>query len=165
MAKRSKRLDPELSLGYQVRRCHRRFDRLLNAYLSRHGLTTGFWYYLRVLWIKDGVTQKYLSDMTNVTENTTVSVINSMIQKHLVTRTRDAEDRRKMRISLTEEGRELESEVMRYAVDINAIAGRGIDPKDIELCADVLKRMSENLQEEFDRQSPANGTAGTAVRT
>lgn len=61
MSQQAPKLDPEQSLGYQVRRCHRRFDRLLSAYLARHDLKTGFWYYLRVLWLKDGVTQKYLT--------------------------------------------------------------------------------------------------------
>lgn len=143
-------LDPEQSLGYQVRRCHRRFDRLLNAYLGRHGLKTGIWYYLRVLWRGDGVTQKYLSDMTNVTENTTVTVINTMLGQGLVERKRDANDRRKLCISLTDRGRELEKEMMQYAIDINLRARAGIDPQEIETCLSVLTRMSANLKQAFD---------------
>ena len=142
--------DPERSLGFQVRRCHRRFDRLLSVYLSRHGLKTGFWYYLRVLWLGDGVTQRYLSDMTNVTENTTVSMINSMVQQGLVTRTRDDTDRRKIRITLTDDGRALESQMKNYALEINTIAQTGIDPLELAICTSVLTRMSKNLQTAFD---------------
>lgn len=144
------RLNPERSLGYQVRRCHRRFDRLLNARLVNHDLKTGFWYYLRVLWIEDDVTQKYLSDMTNVTETTTVSMINGMAQNGLVTRTRDTVDKRKMRVKLTERGRALEGDLMKYAVDINRVALEGISPADAKTCVRVLERMSANLQAEFD---------------
>lgn len=143
-------LDPELSLGYQVRRCHRRFDRLLNAYLARHDLKTGFWYYLRILWMQDGVTQKYLSDLTNVTENTTVSMINSMVKHGLVERRRDSTDRRKLSITLTARGRALERELMNYAVDINRTAVAGIDGAEIAICVSVLSRMSTNLAAAFD---------------
>ena len=143
-------LDPEHSLGYQVRRCHRRFDRLLNAYLTPRGLQSGFWYYLRVLWRENGVTQKYLSDMTNVTENTTASMINGMMKHGLVERNPDPKDRRKVQIILTDRGKRLEDELMRYAIDINRIAVAGIDPADVSTCVAVLKRMSANLAQAFD---------------
>ncbi|MCJ2187603.1 MarR family winged helix-turn-helix transcriptional regulator [Novosphingobium beihaiensis] len=142
-------LDPEKSAGYQVRRCHRRFDRLLNSYLARHDLKTGFWYYLRILWIQDGVSQKYLSDMTNVAENTTASIINAMVNEGLVTRERDKQDKRKFCIRLTERGRALEGELMHYAAQINRVAAAGIDPAEIDLCLSVLRRMSENLADAF----------------
>jgi len=150
LSNRPAQLNPEWSLGYQVRRCHRRFDRLLNAILAKHDLKTGFWYYLRVLWIRDGVTQKYLSDMTNVTENTTVSIINNMMQHGLVERTRDKVDRRKLSVTLTQRGKALEAELMQYAIDINRIAVAGIDPAEVATCVDVLSRMSANLAAEFD---------------
>lgn len=156
MSETTAKLDPELSLGYQVRRCHRRFDRLLNAYLSRYDLKGGFWYYLRVLWIRDGVTQKYLSDMTNVTENTTVSMINGMVQQGLVERKRDSVDRRKLCITLTDEGRALESKLMQYAIEINRMAVTGIDPDDIATCLSVLSRMSTNLAASFDAVSESS---------
>lgn len=150
MSKYAPKLDPELSLGYQVRRCHRRFDRLLSAYLAKHKLKTGFWYYLRVLWLRDGVTQKYLSDMTNVTENTTVAMINAMLRQGLVQRAKDKDDRRKLRITLTDHGRALEKELMRYAIDINKVAVAGIEPHEVEICRSVLERISANLAAEFD---------------
>ncbi len=161
MPKRRPELDPEHSLGYQVRRCHRRFDRLLNAQLSRYRLKSGFWYYLRVLWLGDGVTQKYLSDSTNVTENTTVSMINAMVKDGLVERSQDREDRRKMRITLTARGRALEDELIKYAIDINCIAAHGIDPREIEICSSVLRRMSENLGAAFENMPVDAGAAAT----
>ena len=155
-------LDPERSLGFLVRRCHRRFDRILNARLNRHDLKSGFWYYLRALWVEDDVTQKRLSDLTNVTETTTVSTINGMIGEGLVTREKDKFDRRKVRVKLTPTGRELESELIGYAVEINDIAIRGIPAAQVSTCIDVLRRMSENLQEAFSEQPNMPSTASTA---
>ncbi|MDQ8757431.1 MarR family winged helix-turn-helix transcriptional regulator [Sphingosinicella sp. LHD-64] len=148
--------DPQKSFGHQVRRCHRRFDRLLSARLAPHGLKTGFWYYLRALWIADDVTQKQLSDLTNVTETTTVSMINGMIRHGLVDRSRDLADKRKMRVKLTPEGRALEKELIGYALEINAIAMAGIAPKELATCLSVLSRMSANLQIALDETTNAD---------
>ncbi|WP_256869250.1 MarR family winged helix-turn-helix transcriptional regulator [Sphingobium lactosutens] len=143
---------PEKSFGYLVRRCHRRFDRLLNARLATHDIKTGFWYYLRVLWIRDQVTQKYLSDMTNVAENTTVTMIEGMVNSGLVQREVDATDKRKRLVGLTPYGRSLENKLMGHAVEINRIATRGIKEEDLEVSRRVLARMSENLQQELRRE-------------
>ncbi len=144
--------DPESSAGYQVRKCHRRFDRLLQSHLAGHGLKTGYWYYLRVLWIEDGLSQKALSERTNVVENTTATMINGMVRDGLVERRRDDQDKRKSRIELTEYGRSLEAELMHYAVDINRIAAAGIDESEVQTCLSVLQRMSENLACAFDER-------------
>jgi len=161
-------LPPQRSLGYQVRRCHRMFDRVLSAWLSAHDLTSGLWYYLRALWIEDGRTQKELSDVTNVKENTTVAMINLMIENGFVERSRDALDRRKLRITLTSRGRKLESELMHYAVEINAIAASGIPRSEIETCLSVLTRASENLQRALasagERARPRGGKRRVSLR-
>ncbi|KFL46180.1 hypothetical protein IL54_1596 [Sphingobium sp. ba1] len=97
------------------------------------------------------MTQKYLSDMTNVTENTTVAMINAMLRQGLVQRAKDKDDRRKLRITLTDHGRALEKELMQYAIDINKVAVAGIEPREVEICRSVLERISANLAAEFDR--------------
>jgi MarR family transcriptional regulator, organic hydroperoxide resistance regulator len=160
-------LPPHRSVGYQVRRCHRGFDRLLTDRLIRHELNAGFWYYLRALWIQGGLTQKELSDITNVTENTTVTMIDLMIERGLVERTRDVVDRRKMRISLTPRGRKLEEELMPYAFEINEIAAAGITRSEVEICLSVLSRIGDNLQAALSKPSgkPRAQTATTKRRS
>ena len=143
-------LAPVRSLGYQVRRCHRRFDRFLNAVLSEHGLKTGYWYYLRVLWREDNLTQKQLSDLTNVTENTTAAMISGMISAGLITRSRALDDRRRMSIRLTELGRSFESKLMPYAHHINDLAAEGVSKEDMATCLKVLDKLSLNLAEAYD---------------
>lgn len=138
-------LAPEDSLGFQVRRCHRAFDRLLNAHLSRQGVSSGFWYFLRALWRENGATQKRLAQLNNVTEPTTVTTLTAMARIGLVVRQRNADDRRKLNVFLTPRAEQLKAELMPYAYRINAIAGQDIPPEDLATCLRVLKRMSENL--------------------
>lgn len=142
-------LRPEDSLGFQVRRCHRAFDRVLNAYLSGKGLTSGFWYFLRALWQENGATQKRLSQLNNVTEPTTVATLTAMGRIGLVRRVRNAQDRRKLNVFLTPRAQQLKDELMPYAFRINQIAAAGIAPEELAVTLSVLRRMSENLGREL----------------
>lgn len=141
-------LAPADSLGFQVRRCHRAFDRLLNVYLGAEGLTSGFWYFLRALWQENGATQKRLSQLNNVTEPTTVTTLNAMAAIGLIRRERNVADKRKLNVFLTPRAEALRDELMPVAYKINEIAGAGIDPAELAITLRVLRTMSENLTRE-----------------
>jgi DNA-binding MarR family transcriptional regulator len=141
-------LPPDRSLGFQVRRCHRAFDRVLNARLAREGFSSGFWYFLRALWTEDGATQKRLAQLTNVTEPTAVTVLSGMDRLGLIRRVRNVEDRRKVNVFLTPRAEKLERELIPVAMGINDVARAGVSDEDLETCLAVLKKMSENLSAE-----------------
>jgi|ERR1700733_1773421 len=142
-------LSTSASYGFNVRRAHRAFDRLLNAFLSGHGLKTGYWYYLRVLWTNDGLTQKDLSTRNNVSENTTAILIRGMLKERLVTRRRNSRDKREWNVWLTPRAVRLRPELLPYAAHVNEIAAKGISKSELAICRSVLKRMSANLEQAF----------------
>jgi DNA-binding MarR family transcriptional regulator len=144
-----KNVSTATSFGFNARRTHRAFDRLLNAFLMPHGIKTGFWYFLRVLWARDRQTQRELSAANNVTENTTAAMINGMMKEGLVTRVRDAQDKRKWIVTLTPRGSQLRHELLPYAKKVNEIAVKGIAKSELAVCLSVLKRMSANLEWEL----------------
>jgi DNA-binding MarR family transcriptional regulator len=144
-------LPSDRSLGFQVRRCHRAFDRVLNGHLARQGLTSGYWYFLRALWMENGATQKRLAQLTNVTEPTAVTVLSAMDRLGLIRRARNLEDRRKVNVFLTPRAEALEADLTPTAMRINEIAGAGVSPEELEVCLSVLKRMSDNLYAEAAR--------------
>jgi DNA-binding MarR family transcriptional regulator len=148
-------LPPDKSVAFLIRRAHLAFDRLLTARLSEHGIKTGFWYYLRALWIEEGVSQKHLSHVTNVTEGTTVSLLNDMSTRGLIRRERDTIDRRQVFVSLTPKGRSLESQLLPKGVDLINIALRGIPKEDVAVCMDVLHKVADNLEAEFQNGAEA----------
>lgn len=148
-------LPPDKSVAFLIRRAHLAFDRLLTARLTEHGIKTGFWYYLRALWIEEGVSQKHLSHVTNVTEGTTVSLLNDMSTKGLIRRERDTVDRRQVFVSLTPKGRSLETQLLPKGVDLINIALRGISKEDVAVCMDVLHRVADNLEAEFQNGADA----------
>jgi MarR family transcriptional regulator, organic hydroperoxide resistance regulator len=142
-------IPPAKSVAFQIRRAHLAFDRLLTMRLNRHGIKSGFWHYLRALWIEEGLTQKRLSQITHVTEVTTVSLLNDMTHRGLIQRERDTADRRQVFVNLTPKGRALKKRILPYATELNKIAIRGIPKEDIELCLAVFSKMASNLEAEF----------------
>ena len=88
---------PAESSGYLVRDAHRAFQRLLEKRIAPHGVTRGQWYFLRVLWTEDGLSQRELSARVGMMEPTTVIALRSMEKSGLIRRVRSAEDKRRRR--------------------------------------------------------------------
>ena len=154
-------LPPDQSVGYLVRETHRAFLRALGARVSRHCVSIGMWYFLRALWEEDGLTQRELSRRVRMMEPTTATALESMERRGLISRTRNAEDRRKVNIRLTEEGRRLREVLLPYAIEVNQVALAGISPKQIPLLREQLARIKRNLDADatgdavFPRRNPA----------
>src|SRR5688500_9458427 len=96
---------PRLSSGYLVRDAHRAFQKVLERRIAPFGVSRGQWYFLRVLWQEDGLTQRELSDRVGTMEPTTVIALQSMERAGLISRVRRSDDRRKTRVFLTPAGR------------------------------------------------------------
>lgn len=137
-------------MGYQVRQTHRLVQRALQSRIERHGVTLGMWYYLRVLWDRDGITQRELSRVIGTMEPTTLSAIASMEAAGLVRRERDARDRRKMNVFLTPKGRGLQTTLLPSAVEVVQLATRSITDRERGMLLALLRAMQDELQADLD---------------
>jgi DNA-binding MarR family transcriptional regulator len=144
-ARRATELPPSQSSGYLVRDAHRAFQRVLERRIARFGVTRGHWYFLRVLWIEDGLTQRELSARVGMMEPTTVIALRSMEKAGLVRRVRSREDARRAHVWLTPLGRRLERELLPVARGIVRQAERGIARREVESFRAVIARMTKNL--------------------
>ena len=139
---------PQNSIGYLLRDTYRAFSKVLQTRISAQGVTIGQWYFLRVLWEEDGLTQRELSQRVGMMEPTTVTALNGMEKRGYVKRVRNVTDRRKVNIFLTEKGRALKSRLLPHAADVNRIAAKNVSTQDIERIRTVLNTMKENLERE-----------------
>ena len=71
-------------------RCASRLPELLEKRIAAHGITRGQWYFLRVLWIEDGLSQRELSARVGMMEPTTVIALRSMEKAGLIRRVRSS---------------------------------------------------------------------------
>ena len=67
--------EPGRSLGYLIRDTFRAFNRLLHDLIEAHGVAIGHWYFLRELWVEDGLTQRELSRRAGIMEPTTAAAV------------------------------------------------------------------------------------------
>jgi MarR family transcriptional regulator, organic hydroperoxide resistance regulator len=144
-ARRAVEFPPRLSSGYLVRDAHRAFQRLLERRIAAYGVTRGQWYFLRVLWIADGLSQRELSVLVGMMEPTTVIALRSMEQSGLIRRVRGEDDRRKVRVFLTAKAKRLRNELLNVARSITEAAELGIAARDLASFRRVLARMTANL--------------------
>ena len=135
----------EKSVGYQVRMTHRALQRYLQAKIGPHGVTLGMWYFLRILWREDGLTQRELSNRIGTREPTTLIAIAAMERRGLVARVRDRTDRRKRIVSLTAAGRRLETELLPVAAEVVNTAVAGFSKRDIGRLIEFLFAVQRNL--------------------
>ena len=126
--------------------------------LSAEGIPWSCWPFLRVLWDKDGITQRELTSLVGMRQPTTVSALQSMEKLGLVTLERETEDRRKLRIHLTKHGWSLKSKLLPDIVALNdQVALKGFSERDITQFRRFLNEIYANLteQESATRQLPA----------
>ena len=133
------------SEGYLVRDAHRAFQRLLERRIAPHGVTRGQWYFLRVLWTKDGLSQRELSERVGMMEPTTVIALRSMENAGLIRRVRSTDDRRVTHVRLTPKAKRMRDGLLKLARGINAQADEGISRDDIAVFRRVIMRMTKNL--------------------
>src|SRR5688572_7029553 len=133
------------SEGYLVRDAHRAFQHLLEKRIAPYAVTRGQWYFLRVLWTEDGLSQRELSTRVGMMEPTTVIALRSMEKAGLVRRVRSKDDRRKTHVWLTAKAKRMRARLLSIARGINDDADTGIDPKDIAVFRRVIAQMTANL--------------------
>jgi MarR family transcriptional regulator, organic hydroperoxide resistance regulator len=136
---------PRLSSGYLVRDAHRAFQRLLERRIAPYGVTRGQWYFLRVLWTSDGLSQRELSARVGMMEPTTVIALRSMEKSGLISRVRSDNDRRKVRVLLTAKAKRLRNELLGVARSITEAAEAGVAARDLAGFRRVIARMTANL--------------------
>lgn len=86
--------------------------------LAKHGVPWSAWYYLRVLWEHDAITQRELTERVGVMQPNTVSALQTMRRAGWVTIARGVKDRRQIIVSLTPKGRTL---MQRLLPEIRAV--------------------------------------------
>lgn len=143
------------SAGYQIRVTHRLLQRAIQARVEPYGVTLGMWYFLRVLWDQDGMTQSELSQRIGTMEPTTLSAIRDMERSGFVQRIRNAEDRRKINIYLTEKGQALKSTLLPLGIEVVETALDSLTTREVEMLLSLLSAMQRNLKRDSSARSIA----------
>jgi DNA-binding MarR family transcriptional regulator len=133
------------SSGFLVRDANRAFQRLLEKRIAPYGVARGQWYFLRVLWNEDGLSQRELSARVGTMEPTTVIALRTMEKSGLIRRVRSTDDRRRSHVWLTPKAQRLRTELLTLARSITDAAEAGVTPDELAMFRTVIARMTANL--------------------
>ena len=102
---------------------------------------------LYVLWQTDGEPISELSRQTGLAMTTLTSMLDRMEGSGLIYRDRGDKDRRKIRIYLTSQARELETAYNDVTREISDIYYKGLSQDEIEQLEELLRRVLANVEE------------------
>jgi MarR family transcriptional regulator, organic hydroperoxide resistance regulator len=136
---------PNDRLAHLVKHAARGLARALQMRLTEHSVSYGHWTFLRILWETEGLTQRQLSGEAGVMEPTTFSALNAMEGLGYVVRRPSPKSRKEVHVYLTLKGRALKTKLVPLAEEVNAVALRDIDPRDIAATRRTLLALIANL--------------------
>jgi MarR family transcriptional regulator, organic hydroperoxide resistance regulator len=132
-------------LAHVIRELTRALVRALTLRLAEHGVSFGHWAFLRILWQRDGLTQRELSEMAGVMEPTTFAALKAMEELGYVARRQVPGNRKNVYVHLTPQGRALKKKLVPVAEDVNKVATRGVKAEELATTRKVLLAMLDNL--------------------
>jgi MarR family transcriptional regulator, organic hydroperoxide resistance regulator len=148
---------PHDRLAHLVKDATRAFVRALQLRLAAEGVSFGHWTFLRVLWERDGITQRQLSDEAGVMEPTTYAAVTAMERLGYVRRARRPGNRKNVYVTLTPRGRALKRRLVPLAEDVNRIGTAGIAPARIATTRAALLAIIANLAADEARAEMSDG--------
>lgn len=135
-------------IAHLTRLAARRFSRSLLIRLAQHDITFGHWVFLRILWDEDGLSQRRLSELANLTEPTTHTALARLERLGYLERRNLDGNRRRQHAFLTPAGRALRETLEPMAIEVNDISLRGISEAEREGLRQMLTQIIVNLEED-----------------
>jgi DNA-binding MarR family transcriptional regulator len=153
---------PNDRLAHVVKDLVRTMQRGLQARLAPHSVAIGQWTFLRILWERDGITQRELSELAGVSEPTTYSALLSMEKKGFITRRKLPNNLRNISVSITPKGRALKAKLVPLAEDVNAVMMAGMSSEEVAQFRQTLLRMIDKLERDEVLRSTAEAAGPLA---
>ena len=136
---------PNDRLAHLIKDTSRGLVRALQMRLTAHAVSFGHWAFLRVLWERDGLTQRELSQEVGVMEPTTAAALRALEKLGYIERRKKADNRKNSYVFLTRKGVALKAKLVPLAEAVNEIAVRGVPADQIAITRQTLLAMVRNL--------------------
>lgn len=146
---------PNDRLAHLVKDATRALVRALQVRLVEHDVSFGHWTFLRVLWERDGLTQRELSREAGVMEPTTFTALQALERLGYIERRQMAGNRKNVYVHLTPKGRALKQKLVPLAEQVNRVAVSGVEPAQLAAARAVLLAVIENLARDEARHESA----------
>jgi MarR family transcriptional regulator, transcriptional regulator for hemolysin len=146
-------------IGLQLSQAARTVSRAFDEALDEAGGTLPVWLILLNLKIRKPANQRELAEAVGVREATLTHHLNAMDARGLVTRTRDAANRRMHVVELTDAGEAAFVRLQQAALAFDARLRAGLTGADLDSLGDLLGRLAANVGGTGDGAMPWAGLA------
>lgn len=133
------------SIGFTVYRTALTLQAEMARRLKPFQLTPEQWSVLARLAEQDGLPQKVVAETTFKDQPTTGRILDRLVEKGLVRRDPNPDDRRGFLIFLTEEGRRLRDRIVPVAARMNDDAGQGFSGEERSTLLMLLAKVQGNF--------------------
>ena len=137
---------PARSLGRLLNNTTSSTNALANEMLAEYGLTLPQWVLMSALWRRDGLLVSELSTFSGNLLPATSRIVARMEDAGLVERRPDAQDRRAVRVYLTNKGKAL-SHLGEFYLQANARLLDGFSETEVETLFALLSRIQANASQ------------------
>lgn len=127
-------------------RFQNRFERRTSETLAKHGLTRSQFDVLATLWHGDGIHQQELAQRLLVTKGNVVGLIDRVGAAGWVERRPDPDDRRALRLYLTEKGREIVAKAFPDIVALNQKIFGTLNEAELKTLNTLVNRLEDACQ-------------------
>ena len=110
---------PSKYVCYKLSRVMRKVHRYYESSFSKYGITPAQFYVLSAVWENDGVKFKDLAKSLEMDGSTLTSILDRMERQELLERRADLEDRRSLRVFLTEKAKQSIEDITCQAEKLN----------------------------------------------
>ncbi len=139
--------------GFYISQIKQLQERIFDKLLSDYGVDVSGAQgrILYVLWQEDNLNMSEIGRRTYLANNTLTIVINRMVDKRILTRTTDVNNRRQVTISLTEYAKALQRNYEAVSDKMSEISYSGFSDTEILEFENKLRRILSNLKDWKER--------------
>jgi DNA-binding MarR family transcriptional regulator len=132
-------------MGYRLKLLSQLMARNFQERLEPLGLTPFHWVVLCCLWSEDGLATSAIGEKLQQVGGTLTGVLDRMEERGLICRQRDRQDRRMVRIWLTDTGKELETVLPPIALELSERVMTGFSSEEQQQFSQMIERAIANL--------------------
>ena len=136
------------SIGKLTAAIHRNVQIILNNKLKGISIGSGQHDFFYVISLKEGISQKELSEWLYISKSTTAKAVKNLITHGYIRKEKDVDDKRYDRLYLTEKGREISTRMNETFMEVVEITTRNLSQSEIEQSKTLLKKILNNVLEE-----------------
>ena len=136
----------QVGLGFHLREAYRAFSRQFHARLANHDITHAQWVVLWLLSQSGSLTPIGLAREAGIQKASATSVIESLKRRKLIRGVQDADDRRRLNLSLTLSGAALMKSLIACAAEANALGRAGLTEDEITTLLKLLRTVTANFE-------------------